>query len=156
MTPAITLLMKHKITHRVHEYEHDSNSDSFGMEAAEKLAVDPQRIYKTLVLELDNKQLAVGIVPVQHMISPKLVAKQNNTKKAKMADKDRVSKVTGYVLGGVSPLGQKRKLPTCIDQTAAEYDTIFVSGGRRGLDIEVSPHDLASLCGAEFADIVQL
>lgn len=155
MTPAITLLLKKKIEHRVHEYEHDASAESFGMEAAEKLAVEPQRIYKTLVLELDSKQLAVGIVPVLNMLSPKLLAKQHDAKKAKMADKNKVSKVTGYVLGGVSPLGQKKKLPTTIDQTAAAYTTIFVSGGRRGLDIELSPLDLAALCSAEFADIVQ-
>ena len=155
MTPAITLLIKHKIVHQVHEYQHDPTSDSFGMEAAEKLAIDSRRIFKTLVLELDSTQLAVGIVPVEHMISPKLLAKRHHAKKAKMADKDRVSTVTGYVMGGVSPLGQKKKLPTTIDQTATDYDTIFVSGGRRGLDIEISPCDLAALCGAEFADIVQ-
>ena len=155
MTPAITLLVKQKIKHRVHEYQHDPSADSFGLEAAEKLAVEPQRIFKTLVLELDSKNLVVGIVPVLHRLSPKLLAKQHAAKKAQMADKDRVATVTGYVLGGVSPLGQKKKLPTTIDQSAAEYDTIFVSGGRRGLDIELSPLDLAALCSAQFAHILQ-
>ena len=155
MTPAITLLTRNKIAHQVHEYEHDPSAPSFGLEAAEKLSVDPTRIFKTLVLELDSNQLVVGIVPVEQMLSPKHIAKQHAAKKAKLADKDRVSTVTGYVLGGVSPLGQKKQLPTTVDRSALDHPTIFVSGGRRGLDIELSPQDLASLCGADFAEIVQ-
>lgn len=155
MTPAIILLVKQKINYLVHEYQHDVSADSFGLEAAEKLAVDPQRIFKTLVLELDSKQLVVGIVPVQHRLSTKRLAKHHAAKKAQMADKNCVSKTTGYVLGGVSPLGMKKKLPTTIDQSANKHATIFVSGGRRGLDIELSPSDLAALCSADFSDIVQ-
>jgi len=155
MTPAITLLLKQNIQHQVHEYQHDPSAESFGIEAAEKLSVSPPQIFKTLVLELDSMRLVVAIVPVLQLLSPKLLAKHYSAKKAKMANKEHVSKVTGYVLGGVSPLGQKKQLPTTIDQSATSFDTIFVSGGRRGLDIELSPLDLARLCAAEFTNLVQ-
>ena len=155
MTPAINLLKKHKIFHTIHEYEHDPASESYGLEAAHKLGASEQQVFKTLVVSLDNKTLAVGIIPVNTMLSMKKIAKAVGAKKALMADYHEVEKTTGYVLGGVSPLGQKKLLKTIIDSSAASFDTIFVSAGRRGLEIELSPQDLKQLLRCEFSDISQ-
>jgi Cys-tRNA(Pro)/Cys-tRNA(Cys) deacylase len=150
MTPAINILKKRKINYKVHQYKHDVNCQSYGLEAAEKLQVEPARVFKTLVVDLDGAGLAVAVIPVAAMLNMKLIAKAAGAKKAAMADKDTVSKTTGYVLGGVSPLGQKKRLPTFIDASGHVQTTIFVSGGKRGLDIELSPQDLATLTGASF------
>ena len=156
MTPAIKLLKKNSIHHVVHEYEHDASAESFGLEAAEKLGVDPERVFKTLVVKLDNQALAVGIVPVALMLNMKHMAKATGAKKAAMATPQDVQRSTGYVLGGVSPLGQKKRLKTVIDSSAEPFETIFVSAGRRGLDIELDPADLQRLLDARFASISQL
>jgi len=153
MTPAIKLAQKQKIPHTIHEYAHDANHASYGLEAAEKLGVSPSQVFKTLVVELDNKILAVCVIPVSHSLNLKAAAKAANSKKTVMADKQDVQRSTGYVLGGVSPLGQKKRLKTLIDDSAKQFDTIYVSAGKRGLEIELAPQDLQSLCGAEFADI---
>ncbi|AZT82159.1 Cys-tRNA(Pro) deacylase [Marinobacter sp. NP-4(2019)] len=153
MTPGINAAKKAKISHRIHQYEHDSAAESFGTEAAEKIGADPSRVFKTLVVAIDGKDLAVGVVPVDSMLSMKLVAKAAGGKKAVMADKQDVQRSTGYVLGGVSPLGQKKRLRTFIDDSARSFDTIFVSAGRRGLEIELSPEDLAKLTAARFAPL---
>jgi len=155
MTPGILAAKKAKISYTVHEYEHDPSAESYGNEAADKMGVDPNRVFKTLVVALDNKELAVGLVPVTSMLSLKLIAKAAKAKKAGMADKQEVQRSTGYVLGGVSPLGQKKRLKTFIDATAEQYDTVFVSAGKRGLEIELAPADLATLTGAGFADLQQ-
>lgn len=155
MTPGINAAKKAKVSHRIHEYPHDPASESFGTEAAEKMGVDPSRVFKTLVVAIDGKELAVGIVPVTSMLSMKLVAKAAGGKKAAMADKQDVQRSTGYVLGGVSPLGQKKRLKTFIDDSAQHFDTIYVSAGRRGLEIELAPQDLAQLCGGHFAPLHQ-
>ncbi len=155
MTPAVNLVKKAKVDHKVHEYEHDPGHDSYGLEAAEKLGVAPERVFKTLVVKLDNGVLAVGVVPVSTKLSMKLIAKAAGGKKAAMAEPAEVERSTGYVLGGVSPLGQKRRLKTVIDASAQGYPTINVSAGRRGLEIELSPNDLKQLTGAVFADIRQ-
>lgn len=153
MTPAILLARKQGIPHHIHEYGHDPASESYGTEAAEKLGLAPASVFKTLVVELDTGELVVGIVPVSQMLSMKLIARAVSGKKAVMANKQKVQRSTGYVLGGVSPLGQKKPLKTVIDDSAQLFDTIFVSAGRRGLEIELSPGDLAILTGAVFADI---
>lgn len=155
MTPGIKLAEKAKIPHRVHEYIHDPSSASYGLEAAEKLGVAAAKVFKTLVVSLDNKTLVVGVVPVASMLSMKLIAKAAGAKKAVMAEPSDVERSTGYVLGGVSPLGQKKRLKTFIDASAKEHATIFVSAGRRGLEIELSPEDLAQLVNGVFADISQ-
>lgn len=155
MTPAINLLKKKKITHRVHEYEHDPSSESYGSEAAEKTGVPEERVFKTLVVSSDSGELVVGVVPVSSMLSMKLIAKAMGAKKAAMAEKALVERSTGYVLGGVSPLGQKKRLKTIIDASARNFSTIYVSAGRRGLEIELSPEDLKSLTNGDFADICQ-
>jgi Cys-tRNA(Pro)/Cys-tRNA(Cys) deacylase len=155
MTPAIKLVQKHKINHSVYEYEHDANCDSYGKEAAEKLGLDENRVFKTLVVSLDGHQLAVAVIPVPSMLSMKRIAKALGAKKAVMADKDDVQRSTGYVLGGVSPLGQKKRLKTVIDASAKKFSTIYVSAGRRGLDLELNPEDLTKLLNGRFAEIQQ-
>ena len=155
MTPGIKLAEKAKIPHRVHEYIHDSSSESYGLEAAEKLGVPAVKVFKTLVVSLDNKTLVVGVIPVSSMLSMKLIAKAAGAKKAAMAEPSDVERSTGYVLGGVSPLGQKKRLKTFIDASAKEHATIFVSAGRRGLEIELAPQDLAQLVNGFFAEISQ-
>lgn len=155
MTPAIKLLRQCKVDHSIHEYQHDASSESFGLEAAEKLGFDPGRVFKTLVVRLDKEQMAVGIVPVSSMLNMKLMAKACGAKKAAMASPAEVERATGYVLGGVSPMGQKKRLNTIIDSSAGNFGTILVSAGKRGMDIELSPEDLAKLTNAGFAPIRQ-
>jgi Cys-tRNA(Pro)/Cys-tRNA(Cys) deacylase len=155
MTPAINLARKAGIAHQVHEYLHDPANAAYGLEAAEKMGVSPQRVFKTLVVTLDSRNQAVGVVPVSTMLSMKLMAKAAGAKKAVMADRNDVERATGYVLGGVSPLGQKKRLQTIIDSSAENYQTVFVSAGRRGLEIELSPADLKRLVDGEFAELCQ-
>lgn len=155
MTPAVKLLQQHKIDFQLHEYTHDPATQSFGMEAAECLGVEPARVFKTLVAELDQQELVVGIVPVSGQLSTKALASSMGGKKARMADKNAVMRSSGYIVGGVSPLAQKKQLRTVLDQSADHYQTIFVSGGKRGLDIELAPHDLLRLCRARLAPIAQ-
>ncbi len=150
MTPAVNLAKKLKINFQLHEYHHDAHSESYGLEAAEKLQVEPKLVFKTLVVQDDNDKL-----PVEHLLNLKKIAKAIGSKKAQMADPKLVERTTGYVLGGVSPLGQKKRLPTVIDQSAQHFATIYCSGGRRGLEIELSPSDLAGAVNAKFADLIQ-
>jgi Cys-tRNA(Pro)/Cys-tRNA(Cys) deacylase len=155
MTPAINAACKAKITHQVHEYTHDPASESYGREAVEKLGLPADRVFKTLVARLDNKHLVVGVVPVSSMLSMKSLAKAVGAKKAAMAAPSDVERATGYVLGGVSPLGQKKRLRTIIDSSAQIFSSIYVSAGRRGLQIELSPQDLKKLTNGIFAEICQ-
>ncbi|MCK7550610.1 MULTISPECIES: Cys-tRNA(Pro) deacylase [Marinobacter] len=153
MTPAINAARNASIDYTLHEYPHDPGSASYGHEAADKLGVAPDRVFKTLVVAIDGRELAVGVVPVSAMLNLKQIARAAHGKKAAMADKQHVQRSTGYVLGGVSPLGQKKPLKTFIDHSAEQFDTVFVSAGRRGLEIELSPRDLARLTGAGFAPL---
>ena len=155
MTPAVNSAKKAKIKYTLHHYQHDSGAPSYGLEAAEKLAILPERVFKTLVVKLDETQLVVAILPVNSILSMKSVAKACGARKAEMADKVEVQRSTGYVLGGVSPIGQKKSLKTVIDQSAQQYPTIYVSGGRRGLEIELNTLDLQTLTLALFASISQ-
>ncbi len=155
MTPGINAARKASVPHTIHEYDHDPASESYGTEAAEKTGVDPARVFKTLVVAVDGKELVVAIVPVTTMLNMKLIARAAQVKKAAMADKQAVERTTGYVLGGVSPLGQKKKLKTFIDDSALGFETIFVSAGRRGLEIELAPRDLAALVNGGFFPLHQ-
>ena len=155
MTPAINAAKQARVNYTIHEYEHDPAAESYGEEAAEKIGANPAQVFKTLVVSLDGKNLAVGIVPVTAMLGLKQIAKAAGAKKAVMADKQLVQRTTGYVLGGVSPLGQKKPLKTFIDQSAEGFETIFVSAGKRGLEIELAPADLARLTQARFALLQQ-
>lgn len=153
MTPAINLLKKHKIGHQVHSYKHEPGSAGYGLEAADKLGIEPARVFKTLLVKLDQKTLAVAVVPVSGMLGMKQMAKCCNARKAVMADQDEAERSTGYLVGGISPLGQKKLLPTVIDSSAQNFKTVFVSAGRRGLEIELSPADLGRLLKAQFEKI---
>lgn len=153
MTPAILLAQKSNIKYKVHDYEHDPKSSSYGLEAAQKLNVDENRVFKTLVVKLDTGNLAVAVIPVSSQLSMKQVAKALASKKADMADAAEVQRSTGYVLGGVSPLGQKKALATVIDTCAESFPTVYVSAGRRGLEIELQASDLKDLTRASFASI---
>ncbi|MFS1704790.1 Cys-tRNA(Pro) deacylase [Aestuariibacter sp. GS-14] len=151
MTPGIVAAERKKIAHKVHKYTHDKQAASYGLEAAEKLSLPPEQVFKTLVAELDTGALVVAVVPVTHQLNLKQLAKVAGAKKAQMGNPQKVERTTGYVLGGVSPLGQKKALPTFIDASAEPFSTIFVSAGKRGLEIELSPQDLASLTRGKFA-----
>jgi Cys-tRNA(Pro)/Cys-tRNA(Cys) deacylase len=155
MTPAINEAKKQKIPFTVHQYSHDPGHSSYGMEAAEALGIAASKVFKTLVVELDNTILSVAVVPVSGQLNMKHFAKAAGVKKAAMADAAQVEKSTGYVLGGVSPLGQKKRLRTFIDASASNHETIFVSGGKRGLEIELNPDDLVRLTSGVFAAIAQ-
>ena len=135
-------------------YEHDPDAESFGREAAAALGVEPERVFKTLLADVDG-DLVVGIVPVTSKLGLKALAAAVGGKKATMARPGVAERRTGYVVGGISPLGQKRAHPTVLDETAELYDTVFVSGGRRGFDIELSPADLIRLTDATIADIAR-
>ncbi|MDD3009549.1 MAG: Cys-tRNA(Pro) deacylase [Arcobacter sp.] len=154
MTPAINLLKKNKCDFKIHKYDHDPECTNFGEEAALKLGLDENQVYKTLLVELTPKELVVCVLPVANQLSLKEVASAFDVKKAVMANKDEAQKVTGYLLGGISPLGQKKLLRTVLDESVNKFETIFVSGGKRGLDIEVIPKDLQNLLKAKIAKIV--
>ena len=139
MTPAIDLLIKQKLPHQVLKFQHEPGHGSFALEAAEKLHLSPAQVFKTLVVETDDGRLAVGIVPADKMLNLKRLAKALRCKKATMAPPQKVERSTGYIMGGVSPFGQKKPLPTVLDSSANAFDTILVSGGKRGLELEVSP-----------------
>ncbi|MBD1574998.1 MULTISPECIES: Cys-tRNA(Pro) deacylase [Vibrio] len=155
MTPAINLAKKKKIAHSVHQYKHEPSAASYGLEAAEALGQDPAQVFKTLLFCLNGeaKNLAVAIIPVENKLNLKLAAKAAGGKKAEMANPDIAQTVTGYVVGGISPLGQKKALPTFIHSSAQGFDTICVSAGKRGLEIELAPQDLANLTRGKLVDL---
>tara|TARA_R110000744_G_scaffold56547_3_gene119246 strand:- start:2391 stop:2861 length:471 start_codon:yes stop_codon:yes gene_type:complete len=153
MTPGVKQLKKLAIAYKLHQYQHDVNCKSYGLEAAEKLNVSAETVFKTLVVEVDSRYLAVAIIPVIKQLSLKKLAKALHAKKIKMADANKVQNSTGYVLGGVSPLGQKKTLVTVLDKSAEVLNTVFVSGGKRGLEIELPPENLVLSLQATYADI---
>ncbi|WNC70486.1 Cys-tRNA(Pro) deacylase [Thalassotalea psychrophila] len=153
MTPAINLAIKYQIDFEVHQYIHDVNAASYGIEAAEKLNIEASRVFKTLVVVNEQNKLLVAIVPVEQQLNLKLFAKASKSKRVSMAEPKTVERSTGYVLGGVSPLGQKRLLTTVIDQSAEQHQTIYVSAGKRGLEIELAPKDLSQALNATFVTI---
>jgi Cys-tRNA(Pro)/Cys-tRNA(Cys) deacylase len=150
-TPATALLAKKGVAHRVHSYTH-GNGQAYGPEAAELLGLDPERVLKTLVTEVDGA-LTVGVVPVSTTLDLKALAGAVDGKRARMADVAAAERATGYVAGGISPLGQRKRLAIVVDASAEKWETVFCSGGRRGLEIELAPADLVRLCGATVAAI---
>lgn len=151
-TPATALLAKQRVPHAVHAYQHDPRSESYGTEAATVLGLPAAAVFKTLVAEVDGA-LAVGVVPVAGQLDLKALAAALGGKRAKLAAIPDAERATGYVAGGISPLGQKKRLPTVLDSSALTLDTMFCSAGRRGLEIELAPADLARLTSAVVAPI---
>ncbi|WP_370968481.1 Cys-tRNA(Pro) deacylase [Amycolatopsis sp. cg9] len=151
-TPATALLGKQKVAHTLHAYDHDPRAESYGLEAVEALGLDRARVFKTLVAEVDGK-LTVGVVPVTGQLDLKALAAAAGGKKAKMADPAAAQRATGYVLGGISPLGHRSRLPVVIDASAPTFETVFCSAGRRGLEVELAPAELIRLTGAVVAPI---
>lgn len=153
MTPALDLLKKHRADHRVHAYQHDPKAASYGLEAVEKLGLAPAQVFKTLLAASEKGELLVAVVPVAGTLDLKALAQAAGVKKCEMADPQAAQRATGYLLGGISPLGQKKRLRTFIDQTAAALPSLFVSAGRRGLEVELAPQVLAEHTQGQFADI---
>ena len=157
MTPAVLELQRAGVPFSLHEFDHDPGERSYGLEAARALGVDPDRVFKTLLAEVtpvrDGVARVVGIVPVTAQLSMKELAGAIGAKRAEMCTPEIAERSTGYVVGGISPFGQKRRIPTVIDETSELSDTIFVSGGRRGLDLEVAPADLIRVLDAVVAQI---
>ncbi|WP_182111571.1 MULTISPECIES: Cys-tRNA(Pro) deacylase [unclassified Actinotalea] len=154
-TPALVALAAAGVPHTAHPYEHDPASDvGYGLEAAQALGVEPERVFKTLMAEVDG-ELTVAVVPVTGRLDLKALAAAVGGKKAVMAEKPAAERATGYVVGGISPLGQRTAHPTVVDETVELFDTVFVSGGRRGLDVELAPADLVRLTDAVLAPIAR-
>ncbi|MEW2045364.1 Cys-tRNA(Pro) deacylase [Streptomyces sp. NPDC005476] len=153
-TPATVALTAAGMEFTVHAYEHDPGHPSYGEEAAEAMGVSPDRVFKTLVADVDGA-LTVAVVPVAGSLDLKALASAVGGKRAAMADPALAERTTGYVRGGISPLGQRRKLPTVVDASATTHPTICVSAGRRGLEVELSPKDLATLTAATLAPIAR-
>jgi Cys-tRNA(Pro)/Cys-tRNA(Cys) deacylase len=151
-TAATALLTRQGIPHTVHSYSHDPRHESYGTEASEALGVPADRVFKTLVAEVDGA-LTVGVVPVGAHLDLKALATAAGGKKAAMADPAAAERATGYVVGGISPLGQRKRLPVVIDSSALEFPTVYCSGGRRGLEIELAPGDLVRAANATVAPI---
>jgi Cys-tRNA(Pro)/Cys-tRNA(Cys) deacylase len=158
VTPAIKLLDRNGITHRVVSYDHDPSAESYGTEAAEALGLDPATVFKTLLADLDGgargSETVVAVIPVAHRLDLKALARSAKAKKAAMADPAAAERLTGYVVGGISPLGQKKRLRTFVDSAAVELDEIHVSGGRRGLEIALAPGALVDLLDATVDPLV--
>jgi len=153
MTPALDLLKKVRAEHRIHSYEHDPKAASYGLEAAEKLGLDPTQVFKTLLASSEKGELLVAVVPVVGSLDLKALAQAAGVKKVEMADPAAAQRATGYLLGGISPLGQKKRLRTFVDVTAQSFPTIFISAGRRGLEVELAAAVLAEHTQAKFAEI---
>jgi Cys-tRNA(Pro)/Cys-tRNA(Cys) deacylase len=151
-TPAIAAVVRAGVVHEVHQVGHDPTVTAYGQEAADALGVEPGRVFKTLVGSVGGR-LVVAVVPVSGELSLKALAAALGAKNAEMADPAVAERSTGYVVGGISPVGQKRRLPTVIDQSVTRWATIFVSGGRRGLELELAPADLVGLTDGRLAPI---
>jgi len=148
VTPAVLAARRAGVACQVLEYRHDPAAQSFGLEAAKALGVDASMVFKTLVASLATGDLAVAVIPVNTQLDLKALANATGTKKAVMADRQAAERATGYVIGGISPLGQRRRLTTVVDESALTHEQIVVSGGRRGLEIALAPRDLVNLTHA--------
>ena len=153
-TPATVALLAAQVPFTAHAYAHDASSTNFGAEAASVLNLDPERVFKTLLADVDGA-LVVAIVPVSGKLDLKALAAAVGGKKAEMANPKLAERRTGYIVGGISPIGQKTAHPTVLDETAELFDTIFVSGGRRGFDIELAPADLLAITSGSIAAIAR-
>ncbi len=154
-TPATLALTAAGVAFSQHVYAHDPGASSYGLEAAQALGLDPAQVFKTLLVDLGAGWLAVGIVPVERHLDLKAIAAALGAKKATMADPGVAERITGYVVGGISPIGQKRALATVLDQSASTYEVVYVSGGRRGFDIGLAPADLLAVTQGRSAPIAR-
>lgn len=155
MTPAVKELEKAGVAFELASYSHDPAIPAYGEEAARVLGLSPDEVFKTLLATLDNGRLVVAIVPVSGQLDLKALARAAKARKASMADSREAERATGYVVGGISPLGQKKRLPTFLDISAEALPAIHISGGRRGLEIRLAPADLIQLTGAQLAPIAR-
>jgi Cys-tRNA(Pro)/Cys-tRNA(Cys) deacylase len=153
-TPATAALAKAGIAHSLHPYAHDPAAKSFGEEAAAALGVPPSRVFKTLLADVDGR-LVVAVVPVSGALDLKALAQAVGGKRGAMAEVAAAERATGYVAGGISPIGQRRALPTVVDVSALQHPTVYVSGGRRGLDVQLAPRDLIAVTSATTATIAK-
>lgn len=154
MTPAVNAAKAAGVAYRLLEYDYDSNADAIGLAAADALGLDPVLVYKTLVAQVDGKALVCAVIPVAARLDLKALAAAAKGKKADLADPAVAERSSGYLVGGISPLGQKRRLPTFIDASAQTLDEMVVNGGRRGLQIVLKPADLARILGAAVLPII--
>lgn len=155
MTPAIRTAEKVKVKFEIREYRHDPRMESYGLEAAAALGVPVEHVFKTLIVKLDTRELVAALVPVHKSLDLKMLASVLGVKKVEMADVAEAERVTGYVTGGISPLGQRKQLRTMADVSILQFDQVFVSAGRRGMDMALHPNDLLHLCGATTAPIAR-
>ena len=157
MTPAIKILQKEKIDVEIREYESDEQSSGYGMQAADALDQDPHQVFKTLLAVIDGnvRKPVVAVIPVAHQLDLKKLASHFGGRKSAMADPAIAQRATGYIVGGISPLGQKQKLQCAIDQSALNFEILFISGGKRGLQLAVNPHDLIQVIGASVVDLAR-
>lgn len=157
MTPAVKLARREGIVHRIHAYTHDPSAESYALEAAEALGLPPARVFKTLLARLEGHRagLAVAVLPADRMLDLKALAAAAGAKRAQMASPGEAQRATGYVVGGISPLAQKRRLPLFLDESARALETLHVSAGRRGLEIELAPADLLRLTGGRYAPLAR-
>jgi Cys-tRNA(Pro)/Cys-tRNA(Cys) deacylase len=153
MTPAIKMVEAAAVPFTLHRYDHDPNADSFGLEAARKLDLPPERVFKTLVAQVDGGPLVLVVIPVSARLDLKKLAAVLGGKKADMADPAAAERATGYVLGGISPLGGRKRLVTILDESIMSHSSVFFSAGQRGLQMELAPHDLAMLTNARTAAV---
>jgi Cys-tRNA(Pro)/Cys-tRNA(Cys) deacylase len=151
-TPATALLARQRVTHRLHPYQVDPDTPNYGAAVAQTLGIDPRRVFKTLVTDIDGV-LTVAVVPVTGEVDLKALAAAAGGKRATMAERDLAERTTGYVRGGISPLGQRKRLPTVIDASVETHETVYVSAGRRGLQVELAPAELVRLTAAQLAGI---
>ncbi len=156
MTPATKALDKAGIEYRLHRYDHDPAAQSYGTEAADKLGLDPARVFKTLLASTETGELLVAVVPVTGSLDLKALASAAGVKKTAMADPAAAQRTTGYLLGGISPLGQKKRLRTFIDNSAEQWPTVYVSGGRRGLEIEITTQHLTLQTQAQVLPLARM
>lgn len=156
-TPATVVLTRSGVPFTTHVYEHDPRAQSYGREAAQVLGLPPEQVFKTLValVDVDTAHAVVAIVPVEAMCDLKALAQAAGGRRCELADPATAQRLTGYVVGGISPLGQKRRLPTFVDESAQLFDTVYVSGGRRGFDVGLSPTDLLTLTGGSYAPLAR-
>lgn len=155
MTPAVKVLERAGVTFDLQAYDHDPRAPAYGLEAATALGLDPGSVFKTLLSRLDDGRLVVAIVPVTGQLDLKSLARVAGARKAQMADPGDAQRTTGYVVGGISPLGQKKRLTTFLDASARDQTTIHVSAGRRGLEIALAPADLVRLTSASYAELAR-